>query len=286
MAEHSGVRALLTAGLVSRLSQGSEGDDMTQNSSTDTFRSRLAKGDLLVGTFLKTPTGHATEILGDIGFDFVVIDAEHAPFDRGTIDQILLATRAASVMGIVRVPSSDPVGMLSALDCGAAGVLVPHVVSAEMAKEIVASCRFRGGHRGFSNSTRAGGYGRQSIWDYVDGCDALTTVIGMIEDPEAVDAIDEIVAVEGLDAVFIGRGDLIVAYGLSSPAAEELKVATEKIISSAKAAGKAVIAMTPGGDDAAWLTGLGVNGLIVASDQGFMRQAAGQSLTQLRQLSQ
>lgn len=258
---------------------------MTQDSSASMFRSRLASGELLVGTFLKTPTGHATEILGDIGFDFVVIDAEHAPFDRGTIDQILMATRAANTTGIVRVPSSAKSGMLSALDCGAAGVLVPHLVSAEMAREIVAACRFRNGKRGFSNSTRAGNYGSQGIWDYVDGCDALTTVIGMIEDPEAVDAIDEIVAVDGLDAVFIGRGDLIVSYGLSSPAADELKVATEKIIASAKAAGKAVIAMSPGGEDAAWLTGLGVTGLIIASDQGFMRQAAGKSLAELRQLS-
>ncbi len=258
---------------------------MAQNSSATMFRSRLSVGDLLVGTFLKTPTGHATEILGDVGFDFVVIDAEHAPFDRGTIDQILIATRAANITGIVRVSSSAESEMLSALDCGAAGVLVPHVTSAKMAQDIVAACRFRGGKRGFSNSTRAGGYGRQTMWDYVDACDAMTTVIGMIEDPEAVDDIEEIVEVEGLDAVFIGRGDLMVSYGISSPLAEELKVATEKIISAAISASKSVIAMTPGGEDAAWLTGLGVNGLIIASDQGFMRQAAGKALSDLRQLS-
>jgi staphyloferrin B biosynthesis citrate synthase len=183
----------------------------------------------------------------------------------------------------VRVPSADHPGILSALDCGAGGVLVPHVSSPDMARDVVAACRFRGGKRGFSNSTRAGGYGRLGVWDYVDQCDALTTVIGMIEDPEAVDAIDEIVSVDGLDAVFIGRGDLTVAYGV--PPAVQLKVATEKVVRSAKAAGKAVLAMTPGGDDAAWLTGMGVNGLIIASDQGFMRQAATKSLAELRKLA-
>lgn len=258
---------------------------MSESSTAETFRSRLAAGDLLVGTFLKTPTGHATEILGDVGFDFVVIDAEHAPFDRGAIDQMLLASRAAGTAGIVRVPNASASGVLSVLDCGAKGVLVPHVTSAAMASELVAACRFRGGKRGFSNSTRAGSYGRLGIWDYVDQCDAQTTVIGMIEDPEAVDAIDEIVSVEGLDAVFIGRGDLTVAYGVPTPAADEIKHATIAIIEAARAAGKAVLAMTPGGEDASWLRGLGVSGLIVASDQGFMRQAAGKCLADLRQLS-
>lgn len=259
---------------------------MSDSPTAETFRSRVTGGDLLVGTFLKTPTSHATEILGDLGFDFVVIDAEHAPFDRLVIDQMLLACRAAGTAGIVRVANASPSGILSVLDCGAKGVLVPHVTSAAMATELVAACRFRGGSRGFSNSTRAGSYGRLGMWDYVDQCDAEATVIAMIEDPEAVDVVDEIVAVEGLDAVFIGRGDLTVAYGAPSPIAEEVTNALIKITEAAKAAGKAVLTVTPGGDDASWLKGLGVTGLIVASDQGFMRQAAGKCVADLRQLSE
>lgn len=259
---------------------------MSDSSATETFRTRLAAGDLVVGTFLKTPTTHATEILGAVGFDFVVIDAEHAPFDRGDIDQMLLASHAARTAGIVRVPSASPSGILSVLDCGAAGVLVPHVTSAAMASEVVAACRFRGGSRGFSNSTRAGSYGRLGMWEYVDSCDAQTTVIAMIEDPEAVDAIDEIVAVDGLDAVFIGRGDLTVAYGAPTPLADEVNDAIQKIIEAAKAAGKAILTVSPGGEDAKRLTGLGVSGLIVASDQAFMAQAAGKCLADLRQLSE
>jgi 2-keto-3-deoxy-L-rhamnonate aldolase RhmA len=259
---------------------------MLQNEHPDAraFRKRLTSGELVVGTFIKTPTGHATEILGTLGYDFVVLDDEHAPFDRQSIDQVLLASRASNIAGIVRVRSADHTEILSALDCGATGVLVPHIVNREMAEKVVAACRYRSGTRGFSNSPRAGGYGNLGIWDHVDRADAEVTVVGMIEDPEAVEAIDEIVAVEGLDAVFIGRGDLTVAYGAASPAAAEIQNATEIITKSAKAAGKSVCAMTSGGSDAVWLKELGVTGMIVASDQSFMKQAANTSLQELRTL--
>ena len=256
----------------------------TKRPDAETFRARLTGGELLVGTFVKTPTGHATEILGDAGYDFVVLDEEHAPFGRGAIDQIMVAARAANIAAIVRVPSAEPTGILSALDCGAMGVLVPHVTSPGSAERLVASCRYRGGKRGFSNSPRAGQYGRLGLWDHVDRADAITTPIAMIEDPEAVDAIEEIVAVEGLDAVFIGRGDLTVAYGAASPAAPEIRAATEKIIAAAKSAGTAILAMTAGGDDAVWLKDQGVTGMIVATDQAFMRQAAAKALEEFRGL--
>ena len=98
--------------------------------SHETFRQRLAAGEHLLGTFIKTPTGHAIEILGELGFDFVVIDEEHAPFDRGAIDLGLLAARAAGTAGIVRVAEPTAANMLSVFDNGAVGVLVPHVSSA------------------------------------------------------------------------------------------------------------------------------------------------------------
>lgn len=248
------------------------------------FRKRLTGREPVLGTFIKTPTGHATEILGDMGFDFVVIDEEHAPFDRGSTDVTLMAARGANIAGIVRVPSADPSALLSVLDCGATGVLVPHVDTPEKARAVVAACRYRDGHRGFSNSPRAGGYGRLGVWDYVDQSDAQVTVIAMIEDPPAIDVIDTIVETEGLDAVFIGRGDLTVSFGVAGPGTPEVKGATETITAAALKAGKAVIAMTPGGDDAKWLKGLGVSGMIVASDQGFMRQAASRTLAEFQDL--
>lgn len=258
---------------------------MTNLSAHLTFRERLSSGELQVGTFIKTPTGHATEILGGLGFDFVVLDTEHAPLGRESIDQILLAARASGIAGIVRVQSNAGSEMLSALDCGASGVLVPHVISAAMARDIVSKCRFRGGHRGFSNSPRAGNYGGTGMWEYVEECDALTTVIGMIEDPEGVDHIEEILAVDGLDAVFLGRGDLMVAYGAKSPMADELVSATKKVIEASRAAGKPVLTVTVGGKDTQMLKALGVTGFMMSSDQGLMRKAASATLAELRKPS-
>ena len=244
------------------------------------FRARLLGGQRLIGTFIKTPTGHATEILGAVGFDFVVVDEEHAPFDRGTTDQVLLAARAAGTAGLVRVPEARASALLAVLDSGAAGVLVPHVDSVEKARAVVAACRYRSGSRGFSNSPRAGRYGAAGMWDHVDQSDAAVSVIAMIEDPAAVDAIDAIVDTEGLDAVFIGRGDLTVALRAANAAAPEVRAAVEQIATAARKAGKAVAVMVSSRDDADRLEALGATAFIVASDQGFLRQAAAKALAE------
>ena len=93
------------------------------------FRRRLKAREYLLGTFVKTPTTHATEILGMLGFDFVIIDQEHAPIDRGAIDVMVLAARASNTAGIVRVGDPGEANILSVLDCGASGIFVPHVDS-------------------------------------------------------------------------------------------------------------------------------------------------------------
>lgn len=241
------------------------------------FPGRFRRREPVIGTFIKTPTGHATEILGDLGFDFVVIDAEHAPFDRAAIDTVLLAARAAGTAGIVRVASADPFHLLSALDCGAVGVLVPHVFSAAKAREVAAACRHRGGRRGFSNSPRAGRYGGLGMWDHIDAADAATTVIAMIEDPEALDEVEAIAAVKGIDGLFIGRGDLTAAYEAESWDAPPVRAAVERTARAANANGITLCAMV-GRGDAEWLKAAGVTAFIVSSDQGLMRQAASLAL--------
>ena len=243
------------------------------------FRRRFAAGDQLLGTFIKTPTGHATEILGSIGFDFVVIDEEHAPFDRGTIDQTLLAARAAGIAGIVRVAEPTPAKLLAVLDDGAIGVLVPHVSNPEKAREMVAACRYRGGKRGFSNSPRAGDYGGVGLWPHVDAQDTAVTVIAMIEDPEALDHLDAILATGGLDGIFIGRGDLTVALGAPGIDSSQTIAATEKIAAAARKARKPICMMVGGAADAAKFKSIGASAFIVSSDQGLMRQAANKVVT-------
>lgn len=246
------------------------------------FRSRLQAGEQLVGTFVKTPTIHALEILGQVGFDFAVIDAEHAPLDRSQIDLMLFAARACGVAGLVRVPSSDPSEILSVLDCGATGVLVPHVASARKAREVVQASRYRGGRRGYSGSTRSSLYGAGAVWATVDREDAQTTVIAMIEDPEAVEDIESIAQVPGLDAFFIGRGDLTVAYGAPKSDAPVIVDAVRRISAAARANGKAVAVMVNGAEEAAGFKEHGASAFIVSSDQGFMRKAAAAALAGMR----
>ncbi|MGJ4857342.1 HpcH/HpaI aldolase/citrate lyase family protein [Labrys sp. La1] len=243
---------------------------------TDNFRQRLLSRKPLLGSFIKTPTVHATEILGDLGFDFVVVDEEHAPFDRGQTELVLLAARAAGTAAIVRVPEISRI--LGALDDGAAGVLVPHISSAAKAREAAEACRYRGGRRGFSNSPRAGRYGGLGMWQHVDRQDAHVSLIAMIEDPEALAEIDAILATEGLDAVFIGRGDLTVALQAESTDAPAVQAAVETICTAAGRAGKPVCMMVASAAEARRYHALGAFAFIMASDQAFMRKAAAESL--------
>jgi staphyloferrin B biosynthesis citrate synthase len=246
-----------------------------------TFRDRFLKGDPLYGTFLKTPTTHATEILGIAGYDFVVVDQEHAPFGRESTDAVMLACMAHGIAGVVRVPDASASAILSVLDCGAAGVLVPHVDSPARAAAVVAACRYRGGARGFSNTTRAGGFGEASIGEHIARQDSAVCVIAMIEDPSALDAIDAILATEGLDGVFIGRGDLTVALGETAMTAAPVREATERIVAAARRAGKPVCVMTGAQADARELAAKGVSAFIMSSDQGFLRQAAKSTLAEI-----
>jgi staphyloferrin B biosynthesis citrate synthase len=248
------------------------------------FRKRFAEREQLTGTFIKTPTSHAIEIVGALGFDFVVIDEEHAPFDPQATDVALLAARASGTAGIVRVPSASPADILRVLDCGATGILVPHVSSTAKAREIAAACRYKKGKRGYSGSSRAGGYGGTKVWDHVARSDETTTVIAMIEDPEALEDIDAILTVEGIDGAFIGRGDLTVALGAPANDAPAVKAAVDTVMAAAKRVGKPVCVMVASAAEAKGFKDMGASAFIVSSDQGFLRKIAAQTLAEMAQL--
>jgi len=256
---------------------------MNSTSPSERFRERLRARELLLGTFIKTPAPHAVEVMGSAGLDFVVIDQEHAPFDRVTLDILILAGKAAGIAVLVRVPGGEARDILPALDCGAQGVLVPHVDSPDRARHIVDEARYAG-RRGFTNSSRAGDYGAVGFQEHVAASDARTAVLAMVEDVAALPVLAQIVGVEGLDAVFIGRGDLSIALGVDSPSAAPVVAATEKIAAAARVAGKALCAHVDRVDsrEMPWLRSLGVTAFIVSSDQGLMRRAALQALDSFR----
>jgi 2-keto-3-deoxy-L-rhamnonate aldolase RhmA len=236
------------------------------------FRERLDAGEAMLGTFVKFPTSQAIEILGSEGFDFVVIDAEHAPLDRAQIDLMILAARAVGVAPVVRVGNPDQ--MLNALDCGAEGVMVPHVRSPEEAQEIAALCRYAGGKRGFAGLTRAGGWGARKANDHMDYQDANVAFIAMIEDPEAVECVNEIAVAQGVDALFVGRGDLSASLGRDPEAAAKVSAMSSLVAKGAAEAGKPLLMLATSTKDAADMRALGVKALMISSDHAMLKSAA------------
>ena len=244
------------------------------------FRQRLAAGERLIGTFIKTPTSHTAEIIGEVGYDFVIIDAEHAAFDRVTTDQALLGARAVGTAGFVRVPDSSHI--LAALDDGAVGVMAPHIDEVEKARELVACARYKSGRRGFSNSPRAGRYGGKDFQTHITEGDAQTTVVAMIEDARALETIEGIVAVDGLDAIFIGRSDLTLSLGAAAPDEAVVQQAVERICAAARKTGMRVWVPAASAGERDVYVRLGATVFVVATDQAFMRRAAAASLKEMR----
>lgn len=247
------------------------------------FRSRLIAGEPLIGTFMKVPAPQNTEILALEGFDFVVLDEEHAPWDRGTLDTALLAARAFGTAGLVRIARPDANSVLSVLDDGAIGIMCPHVDTAEKARAVASWARYHGGTRG-SGSSRGAEYGAHGT-NGTRYADETTTVICMIEDRQALNAIDDIAAVEGVDALFLGRGDLGLSLSNAAAPVPALKDAVERIVEVARAHGRPVSAVVQslGSDESKWLIDLGVTAMMVASDLGFLRQAAKRALKDFRE---
>ncbi|HSV52937.1 MAG TPA: aldolase/citrate lyase family protein [Burkholderiaceae bacterium] len=225
-----------------------------------------------VGTFVKTTSPHAIEILGGSGLDFAVLDAEHAPFDRASLDLAMMAGRAAALPLLVRIQDREAASLLSVLDLGAAGVLVPHVDTAQDATDVVAHCRYVGGDRGYSSSPRAAGYGALGMKEAIREGDR-NVVVCQIESVQAVGNAAHIAAVAGVGALFIGRADLALSMGLDS--AQELRVseATEHVIRTGLAAGKQVGMFVGSTAERDKYRALGVRWFIQGSDQSLLRQA-------------
>lgn len=177
------------------------------------FREAVRSGRVLLGVFIKTASHQAVELVGRTGVDFAIIDAEHAPFDASTLDRMALAGLAAGLPLLVRSADLGPSFIGQALDMGLAGVVAPHVDSAEAAERLLAASRFDRGARGFSPSTRAAGYGAPNARAYREGADRGNSVWCQIEDASALPRLDAIAAVGDVDCLFLGRADLAQSLG-------------------------------------------------------------------------
>ncbi|WP_116472987.1 HpcH/HpaI aldolase family protein [Zobellella maritima] len=195
----------------------------------NTLKQDLKSKAPMMGTFVKTPSPIIVEVLADTGLDFLILDAEHAPFGREALDLCVMTARLKGCRVVVRIPDDAPGTILNALDLGADGIMVPHVKSAAQAEALVKAAHYGAGGRGYAGSTRAAGYGTVPMARHKANSAANTVVIAQIEDPEGVDAIEDIAAVEGLDCLFIGRVDLAVAYGATSMQDAVVEEATMKV---------------------------------------------------------
>ena len=178
------------------------------------LKQRLAAGETAIGCFVNTPAGGLIEIMGHAGLDFVVLDAEHGPLSMETCEVLLRAADNVGVAGIVRILSNEPTLAQRALDIGAAGVQVPQIQSQADAERAVRGAKYAPlGVRGLSPFIRASDYGAR-LAGFTQQANQETMVIIHIEGKEGVDAIDAVLAVEGIDVIFLGPYDLSQSVGV------------------------------------------------------------------------
>lgn len=241
---------------------------------THNLKTRMSNGDIMTGTFVKTPSYELVEVLAKSQLDFIALDAEHVAFDRGRLDMCLAVARALDFPSLVRVPNSEPSQILNALDSGATGVIVPHIDSVEKARTVIKSCRFGHGGRGYAGSTRWAGFATRPMTDVLKQSESETVVVLQIEEPEGVDAIEEIAALEGLDGIFVGPADLAVCYGTTDQNAPIIRNAMEKVGKAAKSNGRTMMTFAPNGETSEELHKLGVTMFYIGSDHSFMLKSA------------
>lgn len=238
------------------------------------FRKDLVAGKKLIGCWCSLGSPITTEIMGLAGFDWLLLDGEHAPNDVLSFIPQLMALKDSGSAPVVRPPWNDMVIIKRLLDAGFYNFLVPFVESADDARRAVAATRYPPqGVRGVSVGHRSNRYG--TVADYMKVINDNIAVIVQIESRKAVAAIDEICAVDGVDCVFIGPSDLAAGYGyLGNPLHPEVQDAMQKIIASAKAHGKPSGILAPVEADARRYLEMGVTFVAVGSDLGVFRSAS------------
>jgi 2-dehydro-3-deoxyglucarate aldolase/4-hydroxy-2-oxoheptanedioate aldolase len=176
----------------------------------NSFAERLRKGELLIGTLISLPSPEITELLSSTGYDWLFIDAEHGAFNPQQAQSMLQA--AGDCPCVIRVPSGDEIWIKKALDIGAAGIIVPQVHTADQAKLIVKSCKYSPmGSRGVGIG-RAHNYG-MDFEKYIKTANQHTAVILQAESRQAINNIEAIAAVKGVDAILVGPYDLSASLG-------------------------------------------------------------------------
>lgn len=238
------------------------------------FKQALASGARQVGLWCGMASPISAEILAGAGFDWIVIDGEHAPNGIATLLPQLQAMRGGTAEPVFRVPWNEPVIIKRALDVGARSLLIPFVQNADEARKAVAATRYPPlGIRGVSVAPRANDYGR--IQNYHRNAHLDICVLVQVETRAALKEIEAIAAVEGVDGIFLGPSDLAADFGhLGNPKHPEVQAAIREAAARIRAGGKSAGTLSSGADDAETLFEMGYNFTAVGSDVGILARHA------------
>lgn len=238
------------------------------------FKHAIQSGQKQIGLWSHLCSHISTEIIAHCGFDWLVLDMEHSPNELPDILSQLQAMAGGSATPVVRVPWNDAVTFKRLLDIGVQSFLVPYVQSAEEARNAVAATRYPPhGVRGYAGAPRASGYGR--IKDYAHRCAEEMCVLVQIETVEGLKNLEAIAAVEGVDGIFIGPGDLSAALGhLGNPKHPDVLKTIDEAIARIRACGKAPGILTGDETLARHYVEQGCLFVAVGADQNLLRDSA------------
>lgn len=248
------------------------------------LRQKLNSPQGAYGTFLNAGSIVVADVLSAVGYDCLMIDGEHSPVGYETAMALTIACQGRGTAALMRIADRDPALMKRALDLGVDGVMVPMVSSAEEARAAVASFRYPPeGIRGMAAGVvRASGYGHR-VADYLATGRHEPILILQVETPGAVEAIDEIVAVDGVDMLFIGPFDLSANLGhLGQPDHPVARAAVAKVEQAAKRAGRWLGTIETDGRPASALFADGYRLVLGSADLVLLREAASQRIAGAR----
>ncbi|MDB5743702.1 MAG: 2-dehydro-3-deoxyglucarate aldolase [Polaromonas sp.] len=248
------------------------------------LKARWAAGEVTYGAWLAIGNPMVAEAMANAGFDWVFIDLEHTATDLGDLQTMLMAIAPSETVPIVRVPSADPFFIKRVLDIGAAGLMIPNVMDEAEALRIVAACKYPPqGIRGFG-PWRASTYFRD-LATYAERANEDLIIVMQIESVSALDHLDAILEIDGLDALCTGPADMAGSMGLfGKPTAAEVVRNLALIFEKARKKGIATAhGLIASQEDCRTLIDQGVQIIPIASDVGQLRQESAAKIAAYRQ---
>lgn len=248
-----------------------------------TVKEKLSAGKTVVGTFSKFSSPVSSEILGYLGFDFLILDMEHSALDFNQAEVLIRAGEAAGISTVIRVPGVEESPILRMLEAGSQGVQAPEVGSLDMAKKVVDASRYSPlGMRGLSLSTRAAKYTLKNKNEHFADSLAKQLVVVQIESKVALENVEEIAAVEGVDVLFLGPSDLSNSLGIPGQTNHPLvQEALKRLCMAAKENGKVAGTFVANQEQANRAIEMGVRYLVYDNDVAFFVKGAKSVLEEL-----